>query len=156
MVYLQFGQHERAVDELYRALDLNPSDATTYGELGLVLLFTGQIEESIKANETALHFDPNLDIDYLCTVGTAYFLAGRTADAARTLERLLARNANYTGGQVMLAAVYAEAGRAEDAGRAAAAVRRLDPFFDRTSFGSLLRNPDHRAKIAAALTKAGL
>ena len=53
-------------------------------------------------------------------------------------------------------AVYAEADRPEDAGRAAAAVRRLNPFFDRTRFGSLLRNPDHRAKIASALKKAGL
>jgi TolB-like protein/class 3 adenylate cyclase len=154
--YLQFGKHERAVDELRRALDLNPSDADTYGELGIALLFTGQIEESIKAAETALHFDPNLDIYYLWALGTAYFLAGRSADAARTLERLLARNANYSEAQVMIAAVYAEADRLEDAGRAAAAVRRLNPFFDRSSFGSLFRNPDHQAKIASALGKAGL
>jgi adenylate cyclase len=155
-VYLQFGKHERAVDELRRALDVNPSDANTYGELGTVLLFAGPIEESIKAAETALHFDPNLDIRYLWALGTAYFLAGRGADAARTLERLLARNANYSQAQGMIAAVYAEANRLEDAGRAAAAVRRLNPFFDRSSFGSLFRNPDHQAKIASALGKAGL
>jgi TolB-like protein/class 3 adenylate cyclase len=155
-VYLQFGQHERAVDELRRALDINPSDANTYGELGTALLFTGQIEESIKATETALHFDSNLEFRYLSGLGTEYFLAGRNADAARTLERLLARNANYPQAQVMIAAVYAEANRLEDAGRAAAAVRRLNPFFDRSSFGSLFRNPDHQAKIASALRKAGL
>jgi TolB-like protein/class 3 adenylate cyclase/Tfp pilus assembly protein PilF len=155
-IYLQFGKHQRAVDELRRALDVNPSDANTYGELGTVLLFAGQIEESIKAAETALHFDPNLDIRHLWALGTAYFLAGRSADAARTLERLLARNANYPQAQGMIAAVYAEANRLEDAGRAAAAVHRLNPFFDRSSFGSLFRNPDHQAKIAAALEKAGL
>jgi class 3 adenylate cyclase/TolB-like protein len=155
-VYLSFGKHERAVDELRRALDLNPSDANTYGELGTTLLFAGQIEESIKATETALHFDPNLDIRGLWALGTAYFLAGRNADAARTLERLLARNANYPQAQVMIAAVYAEANRLEDADRAAAAVRRLNPLFDRSSFGSLFRNPDHQAKIASALGKAGL
>jgi len=155
-VYLQFGQHERAVDELHRALELNPSDADTYGGLGTALLFAGQIEESIRADETALHFDPHLDIRYLWALGTAYFLAGRNADATRTIERLLARNANFTFGQVMIAAVYAEANRSEDAGRAAATVRRLNPFFDRSSFGSLFRNPDHQAKIASALGKAGL
>jgi len=155
-VYLQFGQHERAINELQRALDLNPSDADTYGRLGSALLFTGQIEESIKANETALHFDPNPDIDYLWNLGTAYFLADRSADAARTLEWLLARNPNHTFGQVMIAAVYAQAGRQEDADRAAAAVRRLNPFFDRSNFGSLFRNPEYQAKIAAALGKAGL
>jgi class 3 adenylate cyclase/TolB-like protein/cytochrome c-type biogenesis protein CcmH/NrfG len=155
-VYLQFGQHERAINELQRALDLNPSDANTYGRLGSALLFTGQIEESIKANETALHLDPNPDIDYLWSLGTAYFLAGRTADATRTLEGLLARNPNHTFSQVMIAAVYAQADRPEDAGRAAAAVHRLNPFFDRSNFGSLFRNPEYQAKIAAALGKAGL
>jgi UDP-N-acetylenolpyruvoylglucosamine reductase len=35
-------------------------------------------------------------------------------------------------------------------------VRKLDPFFDTGSFGSLFRNPEHQAKIAAALRKAGL
>ncbi len=155
-VYLSFRQYERAVDELHRALDLNPSDAETYAALGSALLFMGQIEECITADETALHFDPNLEINYLWGLGTAYFLAGRTADAARTFERLLARDADFPFGQAMLAAVYAEADRPEDANRAAAAVRRLNPFFDRASFGSLFRNPEHQAKIASALGKAGL
>ena len=44
----------------------------------------------------------------------------------------------------------------EDAARAAADVRKLDPFFKADSFGSLFRNPDHQAKIASALRKAGL
>ena len=35
-------------------------------------------------------------------------------------------------------------------------VRKLDPFFDSNSFGSLFRDPEHRAKIASALRKAGL
>jgi UDP-N-acetylenolpyruvoylglucosamine reductase len=38
----------------------------------------------------------------------------------------------------------------------AASVRKLDPFFDTSSFGSLFRNPDHQGKIASALRKAGL
>jgi hypothetical protein len=56
----------------------------------------------------------------------------------------------------MLAAVYAESGRADDAARAVADVRKLDPFFKIGSFGSLFRNPDHQAKIVSALRKAGL
>src|SRR5262249_25238975 len=142
-VYLQFSQHDRAINELQRALDLNPNDADTYGQLGTALLFTGQIEESIKVSETALHLDPNPDTNYLWSLGTAYFLAGRTTDARRTVEWLLARNPNNTFGQVMIAAVYAQADRPEDAGRAAAAVRRLNPFFDRSNFGSLFRNPEY-------------
>jgi hypothetical protein len=35
-------------------------------------------------------------------------------------------------------------------------VRELDPRFDSADFGSLLRKPELRAKLAGALNKAGL
>jgi adenylate cyclase len=155
-VYLQFRQYDQAIDELRLALDLNPSDAETYGWLGNALLFTGALEDAIKASETAIRFDPNSDVDRFWGLGTAYFLAGRTADAARVMEQIVAREPGYGFAYVILCAAYSEAGRSEDSGRAVAAVRKLDPFFDTGSFGSLFRNPEHQAKIASALRKAGL
>jgi adenylate cyclase len=155
-VYLSFRQYQKAIDELKVALDLNPSNAETYSWLGQTLLFDGAIEDSIKANETALRFDPNLDVQQLWPLGTAYFLAGRMAEATRTMEQLVARDSTTAGNHIMLAAVYAEAGRADDAARAVADVRKLDPFFKIDGFGSLFRNPDHQAKITSALRKAGL
>ena len=155
-VYLQFRQYDQAIDELKMALDLNPSDAETYGQLGNALLFTGALEDAIKASETAIRFDPNLDVRRVWDLGMAYFLAGRNADAARVMEQTIAREPGFGFGYVVLAAAYAEAGKPEDAARAAAAARKLDPFFDTGSFGSLFRNPEHRAKVASALRKAGL
>jgi tetratricopeptide (TPR) repeat protein len=156
MAYLQFRQYEQAIDELKRAIEINPSDAESYGWLGNVLLFFGALQDSIKALETALLFDPNLDVSQLWGLGTAYFLAGRTADATRTMEQIVARDPGFTHAYAILAAAYSEAGRPEDAARVAASVRKLDPFFDTSSFGSLFRNPDHQGKIASALRKAGL
>jgi adenylate cyclase len=155
-VYLSFRQYQKAIDELKVALDLNPSDAETYSWLGQALLFDGAIEDSIKAIETALRFDPNLDVEQLWILGTAYFLAGKMAEATRTMEQLAARDSTTAHNHIMLAAVYAESGRADDAARAVADVRKLDPFFKIGSFGSLFRNPDHQAKIVSALRKAGL
>jgi hypothetical protein len=86
----------------------------------------------------------------------AYFLVGRNADAARVMEQTVAREPDYGYAYVVLAAAYSEAGRPDNAARAVEAVHNLDPFFDTDSFGSLLRNPEHRAKIASALRKAGL
>jgi adenylate cyclase len=154
--YLQFRQYDQAIDELKVALDLNPSDAETYARLGNALLFIGALEDAIKAAETAIRFDPNLDVGYVWELGTAYFLAGRTADAVRVMEQTVAREPGYGFAYVILSAAYSEAGRPEDAARTAATVRKLDPFFDTGSFGSLFRNPEHQAKIAAALRKAGL
>jgi tetratricopeptide (TPR) repeat protein len=155
-VYLQFRQYDQAIDELKLALDLNPSDAETYGRLGNALLFIGRIEDAIKAAETAIRFDPNLGVGYVWDLGTAYFLAGRTADAVRVMEQTVAREPGYGFAYVILCAAYTEGGRPEDAARTAATVRELDHFFDTGSFGSLFRNPEHQAKIAAALRKAGL
>jgi adenylate cyclase len=154
-VYLQFGQYDQAINELKLTLDLNPSDAETYGALGNALLFTGALEDAIKASETAIRFDPNLDARRFWDLGMAYFLAGRTADAARVMEQTVAREPGFTFAYVILAAAYSEAGKPEDATRAAASVRKLDPFFNSGTFGSLFRNPEHRAKIASALRKAG-
>ena len=74
--------------------------------------------------------------------GTAYFLAGRTADSIRLMAQTVAREPGLVFPYVTLAAAYSEAGKAEDAARAAAAVRKLDPFFDTDRFGSLFRNPE--------------
>jgi len=72
------------------------------------------------------------------------------------MEQIVARDPGFTHAYAILAAAYSEAGRPEDAARVAASVRKLDPFFDTSSFGSLFRNPDHQGKIASALRKAGL
>ncbi|MFY9697662.1 MAG: tetratricopeptide repeat protein, partial [Rhodoplanes sp.] len=155
-VRLDFRDYDQAIDQLRLALDLNPSNAETYGWLGRALLFTGALEDSIKANETALRLDPNLPVTHMWELGTAYFLAGRTADSIRLMAQSVAREPDVVFAYVMLAAAYSEAGKHEDAARAAAVVRKLDPFFDTRRFGSLFRNPEHQAKIASALRKAGL
>jgi hypothetical protein len=56
----------------------------------------------------------------------------------------------------MLAAIYAKAGRREEAMREVTEVRRQNPLFDLDTFGTLFRNPAHRDKIVAALQLAGM
>jgi adenylate cyclase len=153
---MQFRQHEEAIDELQRALDLNSSDANTYGQLGVALVLMGQLEESIKATETALRFDPNLDASQLWSLGMAYLLEGRTAEAIRVALQGIGRDTGFVFNYITLAAAYAEADRLADAARVAADVRKLDPFFDTDNYGSAFRDPSLQAKIVASLHKAGL
>jgi class 3 adenylate cyclase/TolB-like protein/cytochrome c-type biogenesis protein CcmH/NrfG len=151
-----FRQYDQAIDELNLAIDLNPSGAETYGWLGNALLFAGNLEQAIDSGETALHFDPNLNVHHLWPLGTAYFLAGRAADGTRLMEQIVTRYPEYVFAHVILVAAYTESGRTEEAARARAQVRKLDPFFNTFYFVSLFRNSDHRVELQNALLKAGL
>jgi adenylate cyclase len=155
-VYARTGQYDRAVEVLNRAVALNPSDPASHAGLGDALLWRGDADGAIRALETATAIDPGLSGEDLFSLGAAYFIAGRTADATRVLERVTIRNEGNPFVYAMLAASYAEAGRNADARTAADEVRRLNPFFDPDEFGSLFNRPEHRERIAAAVRKSGL
>jgi len=89
-------------------------------------------------------------------LGIAYYLKERYEKALNTLEEGLIKRPNFSGYHIALAATYARLGRPEDATRAAADLRRLDPFFDVESFGTGFRQPAHREAIVAGLREAGL
>ena len=153
-VYL--GDYQRGQAELQRAIELNPSDAEAHRGLGGVLLWTGDLQGAITAGETLMQFQANLTAVETFHLATAYVLADRSADAVRLLENAMVRNMADPYTQAMLAVAYTEQGRQEDAARQATFVRQRYPAFLRDGFGSLLRDPAHREKLTAGLTKAGL
>lgn len=155
-VYARRGEYDRAVEVLERAVALNPSDPDSHAGLGDALLWRGDAGSAIRALETATAIDPGLSGEDLFSLGAAYFIAGRTAEATRVLERVTTRNEGNPFVYAMLAGVYAEAGRGAEARTAAEEVRRLDPFFEPDTFGTLFNRPEHRERIAAAVKKAGL
>ncbi len=155
-VALFFGEYDRALDEVKRALDLNGSDAQSYTILMDALLFRGDLKGAIAAGETLAQFQPDLPDGAALHLAVGYVLADRGPDAVRVLQHALDRNPGYTYGNVMLAVAYAAAGREQDATRQADLVRQRFPHFSPEEFGSLLRDPGQREKLAAALKKAGL
>ena len=84
-------EHERAVEALKRAVALNPSEPDSHAGLGDALLWNGDVEGAIKSLETATAIDPRLSAEDLFSLGGAYFLAGRSADAVLILERVVTR-----------------------------------------------------------------
>jgi TolB-like protein len=153
---VQFGDYDRALDELKRAIDLNGSDTEAYTALVTVLLYRGDIAGAIAAGELLAQFQPDIGERNAPDLALAYLLADRGSDAVRILELLLDRNRALLYTNVMLAAAYAEVGRQQDAERQADSVRQRFPGFSSEEFGSLLRDPSQREKLARALKKAGL
>jgi TolB-like protein/DNA-binding winged helix-turn-helix (wHTH) protein/Tfp pilus assembly protein PilF len=155
-IHARLGEYDRAVEQLRRALALNPSDPEIHAALGDALLWSGETEEACQRLEIAVRLDPKLPTQDLFNLGATYFLLGRYTEAAQVYERALARREGNAFIHAMLAAISAESGRSEEAGRQVAEVRRENPMFDLDTFGTLFRNPTHRDKIVNALQKAGM
>ena len=151
-----FGDYDRALDELKRAINLNGSDAESHGALCSVLLWRGDLQGSIAACELLAQFQPVLSENKSFHLAMAYVLADRGSDAIRILEQALNRNRSNVYTNTMLAVAYAAEGQREQAQRQAEIVRQRSQGIPREEFGSLLRNPSHREKLAQALKKAGL
>ncbi len=155
-VAVHFGDYDRALEELKRAIDLNGSDAESYEPLITVLLYRGDITGAIAAGDVLAQFQPEIPDGTAFNLGMAYVLADRGADATRILERVVERNPRDLYANVMLAAAYATVGRQQEAEQLAERVRKRFPAFPRDQFGSALRDPSQRAKLDHALKKAGL
>ncbi len=155
-VYKRRGKIDLALREYQKALALNPNDVESIKNLGSTFLHVGRTEDAIRLFETARRFDPVFSPGDFMNMGIAYYLKGRYAEAIRTLELGAIQKPDFAGNYIALAAAYAQAGRIEDASQSADMVKKLYPFFDLKSYGSVFRNSEDRSKIIAGLRKAGL
>ncbi|MBN8978802.1 MAG: tetratricopeptide repeat protein [Rhizobiales bacterium] len=154
--YIRYGDYDRALDEMQRAVKLNGSDPTAYAGLATAFLWSGNAGSAIRSFETAVKLGLNITVNDAFLLGMAYLLVDRNADAIRVIERSLDTNRTDVFTRAVLAAAYAEDGQQDKATRQTQEVRTLNPRFDSADFGSLLRKPDLRAKLTAAMVKAGL
>ncbi|HET9651654.1 MAG TPA: winged helix-turn-helix domain-containing protein [Usitatibacter sp.] len=155
-IHLLHHRYPEADAELRRALAINPSDAYAMAGRGNVLMWTGETRAAIETLEQAQRIDPAMSAIDRIALGLAYYLDGRYDRAIEQLEMNLPTGSGVNPSRVILAAAYARQGRADDAARMAANVRRLDPTFDPAAFGSKLRNPAQLEELRIGLRKAGL
>jgi adenylate cyclase len=155
-ITLYFKEYDRALDELTRAIDLNGSDAESYGALVSVLVCRGDIDGAIVAGEMLAQFQLEFPQTPALHLGIAYILADRSHDAIRVLERVVDQTPSYQQAKIALAAAYAQSGRKSDSERMRAEISKWSPTFVLEEFGSLLRDPAQREKLVGILIRAGL
>ena len=143
-VLTKLENYDRALEELKRAIALNPSDADGYEGLSNLLVLMGDFDGAIRAIDVFSEFQPSLSAGTFFNLGTAQLLSGRSENSVRTLERSVERYPSISFNNAVLAAAYAAAGRKADAERRAAIVRRQFPFFSSDNFGSQFRKPQDR------------
>jgi TolB-like protein/Tfp pilus assembly protein PilF len=154
-------QYEQALAEMERAVALAPTVAESYAALAEVLSCVGRTKDALEAAAQALRLKSSGGVavdEHLASVGTAYAVAGRYAEAQAPLQRYLSHYPNILYIHLMLAVVYSELGQAAEARAEAAEVLRLNPQFSLEIHRQRvpIKDPAMLERHLAALRKAGL
>jgi adenylate cyclase len=112
------GNHEAALIEAKRAIELNPNDAYICNVMGTALsLAGGRYQEGIPWFEKSLELNP-LDPQkhqFLTNLALARLCAGQHADALEMAEEATRTAPGYFEARVALASAYGYLGRSDDA-----------------------------------------
>jgi adenylate cyclase len=150
-------RYDLALGQIDRALEINPSDAETYGQRGNILVWAGRAAEGLPWLEGALRFDRAhaLTSQNLCQ---AYYFLGRYGEAIEAGDRAVSRSPGLSIQIIahpFLAAAYAEMGRNQDAEGERVIVMHLSPFFDARTFAGQFGTQEARDHLLEGLQKAG-
>ena len=153
------GRLDDAIVHLKRAVELNPSNAQAFSELGQAYTFAGEFEAGIAAFEEALTVNPQGDSTWSVTGGIAlaHFLKGDLEEAIDYQRRSVAINPNIVTPQVFLASYLAAAGALEEAHALRTGVFEKDPDFriTRVSRSLAMVSEPLQRKFATAAEAAG-
>jgi tetratricopeptide (TPR) repeat protein len=157
-LYLFKKQHEQAIAKVERAILLDPNDAESYAWLGQILNYSGRPEETVGLMEKAMRLNPHYPEYYPSILGFAYRLLGQYEEAIAAQKSAVTRNPDFLSGHTVLAVLYSELGREEEARAEVAEMLRISPQFSLKVYGQRMpfKNPADRERYIAALRKAGL
>ena len=153
------GQHEKAVAQAQRAVELAPNSASELGILTFVLDKAGRPEEAIIPGERAVRLDPNTAwiIDFL---GDSYRKTGRYKEAINAYKKVIQRAPNRTFAHAGLAVCYIKIGQEGEASKTVKEMVRLNPKMTLEHVEKTVRDREKNKASAesyiAALRKAGL
>jgi tetratricopeptide (TPR) repeat protein len=143
-----------------RALALNPNLTHAYAVSGWVKVWLGDPEAAIEREMRAMRLSPQDTQIFSMHAATAcaHFFAGRYAEAYSWAEMAIGENANVVLSPRIAAASGALAGRREDAHKAMARVRQLDPDLRLSNLKDLfpVRRSEDFVKWEEGMRKAGL
>jgi adenylate cyclase len=156
--YLGQKQYDQAVTAAQRALALDPNSADTHITLGEVLCFAGRPKEALPLIEQAMRLNPRYPASSLWSLGQVYALLGRSEEAITAVQRLLKHKPDHVTAHVLLAVLFSEQGRTEEARQEVAEILRINPQFSLTNVRERIpyKNPVALERMVAGLQKAGL
>ncbi len=157
-VYMWTRQHDPAIREYERALDLAPTDPNTLRDLGLGLLFAGRTEEAIAFVERGMDLDPRPGVNFPLALGLAYTVLERYEQAIAELEEALTLNPNSMHAALALAECNSALGRGDEARHYVAQALAINPQITVDIFRARVpfRDPSTTERLVGLLQQAGL
>jgi TolB-like protein len=154
------GDLDSGIALLDRAIFLNPNLASAWFLGGFLRTWHGECEDAIEHFERAMRLSPVDPELYRMQAGIAmaHLFAGRIEMASVWAERSYSNLPSFLMVVALIAATRALSGRHEDAKRAIAQLRKLDPALRVSNVTHWLpiSRPEHLSIFADGLRKAGL
>ncbi len=156
------GQHERALTQAQRAVDLAPYHAGALFEVAMALNWAGRPEEGLRRADEARRLNPKGKGNQWSR-GLALFSLDRFEEAASAFEAMRKANPDNSGAAIMLTAIYAQLDQQEKMQAVrdqffAQTQKRfgVDPTISGTARFFPWSKPEDRERFAGALRKAGV
>jgi adenylate cyclase len=158
--YMLTGQLDEVIAAAERAIALNPSLSFAYATLGACLAIANRPDEALENAEKAIRLSPSGPMMFLSLWAAAvvHFSGRRYEQAAEWARRAVRANPKWLFGWNIVAASYAQLGRADEARRAREELLRLAPAFSISAMRQNLAaaDPDYLDRLIDGLRKAGL
>jgi TolB-like protein len=154
------GDMEQGAAFLDQAVDINPNLAAALTLCGWPKLWLGELDNAIQLQARAMRLSPRDSQSFLmqAATGMAHFCAGRYAEASSWATRAFNNQPHWVMSLAGVAASNALVGRPDLAKEAVGLMLDLDPTLSVSCLGlwTPFRQPEHSAKWAEALRRAGL
>lgn len=110
----ELGRNEAALDAFRQALEIDPSSAAAWNNVGIICARIGRLEEAQQALEEARSHDPE-NADILVTLGSLALKRGDPGTALEALDAALDLESGHPLAHANRALTYAVFGRLEEA-----------------------------------------
>jgi tetratricopeptide (TPR) repeat protein len=159
LIDLYRGNHNKAIAEYQRAIELNPNYSQAYGSLGTAFNYSGDSDEAIRNNEIAIRSNPRDDTIFFrfTSIALAHYLAGRYGEAEEWARKAVYRKPTWYMGHTMLAASLAQLNHLEEAKKAVDNYLQIFPYARISALKEHpFKNPNDVLRLEEGLRKAGL
>jgi adenylate cyclase len=162
-ISLWSGNHDKALKEIGRAIELEPNDADNFDMQAHIQIYAGEAVEAEKSARTAMRLNPHYPARYLRSLGRALFHQDRFAEALDVLQRAVKWEPDYDYNYPILTATYGHLDRREDAKEALEKLNTLRKYSEGGNYTvqnvanwTPFKNETYLARYQDGLRKGGM